>query len=169
MHCSRLRTAAVITLLALMPAAAPALAAEPALPRPAALPGTTPGLLSSDTNTGILPADTAFPLTALVEADGSVALLWEPVEGYYLYRDSVQVTGADGTGLAIELPAATIITDEFFGEVAVYKERLLARLPAAELQPAPGATLTLQLHYQGCATGRYCYPPQEKTVTVNFP
>lgn len=130
--------------------------------RPAALPRASAG--------GALPADEAFALNTVVEADGDVILVWEMPPSYYLYRKSLRIEQAERDLLpALELPEGTHVTDEFFGESEVYFERLLARLPAAALDAEPGATLELQLSYQGCREDVYCYPPQQKLISVTLP
>ncbi|HEY0961936.1 MAG TPA: protein-disulfide reductase DsbD N-terminal domain-containing protein [Pseudomonadales bacterium] len=119
---------------------------------------------------GALPADEAFALSTVVEADGDVILLWEMPPSYYLYRKSLQLAHGDHDLLpALELPDGTQVSDEFFGESEVYFERLLARLPADAVDAAAGATLDLQLSYQGCREDVYCYPPQQKVVSVTLP
>ncbi len=140
------------------------------LPLPASSPllNTAPALQDSGTN-AVLPANVAFPLTALVETDGSITLLWELAPHYYLYRKSLAVTKPDGAALMLELPEPTTITDEFFGEVAVYYERLRVSVPATELAAAPGNTVVLQLEYQGCVEDQYCYPLQQKTLSIQLP
>lgn len=125
--------------------------------------------LQAQGQTSLPSADAAFPLTAQVETDGSITLLWTLAPRFYLYQKSLSVTQADGTELPLELPAATHLTDEFFGDVAVYFDRLLARVPAAALNAPPGASLELQLGYQGCAQDQYCYPPQAKTLSLQLP
>ncbi|MGV3593161.1 MAG: protein-disulfide reductase DsbD domain-containing protein [Gammaproteobacteria bacterium] len=129
---------------------------------PAALPRASAG--------GALPADEAFALNTVVEADGDIMLVWEMPPTYYLYRKSLRIE-QEGRDLlpALELPDGMHVTDEFFGESEVYFERLLARLPADALEAEPGATLELQLSYQGCREDVYCYPPQQKLVSITLP
>lgn len=117
----------------------------------------------------VLPAEQAFPVSALVESDHSITLYWQLEPGYYLYRKSLAVRDTDGTALALELPTATTVTDEFFGEVEVYYETLSAHITPDQHQAAPGDTLVLELDYQGCLQDRYCYPPQQRTLTLELP
>ncbi|WP_264294773.1 protein-disulfide reductase DsbD N-terminal domain-containing protein, partial [Pseudomonas sp. K5] len=57
--------------------------------------------------------------------------------------------------------------DDFFGEVATYRERLTAVLPG---KAADGTdTVTLEVRYQGCADAGVCYPPQKRSVQVKLP
>ena len=121
------------------------------------------------TNSKVLPADSAFALTSFIEADTGIALKWEMPSGYYLYQKSLVVENVDGTPLSLELPAAEKITDEFFGEVFVYYNSLLLRLPFNALNARPGTTVDLLLSYQGCAEDLYCYPLVQKALTLKLP
>lgn len=121
------------------------------------------------TNSKVLPVDSAFALQSFIEAGTNIVLRWEMPEGYYLYRKSLVVEKADGTSISLELPEAETFTDEFFGEVAIYRNSLLIRLPFATLDAKPGTTIDLLLSYQGCAEALYCYPPEQKALTLNLP
>ena len=118
----------------------------------------------------VVPADAAFALTTSVEADGDILFSWNMPPSFYLYRKSLKMEH-DGDDLlpALELPEASIVTDEFFGESAVYFERLIARLPAGAVNAESGATFELQMSWQGCLQDTYCYPPQHKTVSLTLP
>jgi thioredoxin:protein disulfide reductase len=119
---------------------------------------------------GVLPVDEAFALSAFVEADRGIVLVWEIRPGYYLYRKSLMVDSAGSDLLpALVLPEAETLTDEFFGEVEVYRTRLLARIPFVALPQRNGQRLELLLGYQGCAEDIYCYPPTLQAITLELP
>ncbi len=132
-------------------------------------------LLNSRTNSlpmvrsSILPAEQAFKLSTFIEAPGTVVLLWEIKEGYYLYQKSISVADNEGHVYSLpELPTGKVIEDEFFGEVEVYFDRLLIRFPLATLAlESNAANFTLQ--YQGCAKDLYCYPLQMTPLTLTVP
>jgi thiol:disulfide interchange protein DsbD len=132
----------------------------------------TPGL---STNSGlnntsdVIPADIAFKLNAFAESNGDITLAWEFPPRYYLYRKSLTAQQADGTPLALELPEGETISDEFFGESAVYFDGLVARIAASALNALAGSSVELQLAYQGCVRETICYPAQTRTVTVQMP
>jgi thiol:disulfide interchange protein DsbD len=118
----------------------------------------------------VLPVDEAFALTALIEADDSIVLLWDIRDAYYLYQSSLLITSADGTVLTgLILPEAEQITDEFFGATAIYRDRLLVEIPLQRIGLDPGESVELLLSYQGCAEKLYCYPPVQKAVTLTLP
>lgn len=126
---------------------------------------------------GVLPAAQAFALSAFVEADTDIALLWEMPPGYYLYRKSLMLELADGSPLDdYVLPNGVTVEDEFFGASEVYFDRLLLRLPlnavpndAYTVNTEGGRTLELMVSYQGCAEEKYCYPPQHTPLVLERP
>jgi thiol:disulfide interchange protein len=117
--------------------------------------------------TSALPADSAFTLSALIELPDTIVLMWEIEEGYYLYRKSLSFseTISSRTEPAL-IPDGIHITDEFFGEVEVYYDRLLVRIP---FHSEGSSDIELQLSYQGCAEIGYCYPMQQKIVALEIP
>ena len=115
-----------------------------------------------------LPVDEAFAISilALPSDPTELRLNWTIAPGYYLYKKSIMVkTQRQQFELGKQLPLATEIEDEFFGKVEVYFDRLELQLPLAGSEQV----LNLELSYQGCATGRYCYPPVSKLITVQLP
>ena len=116
----------------------------------------------------VLPTEEAFALSTFIEAPGTVVLLWEIKDGYYLYRNSLAATEAGAMIALGELPAAITIEDEFFGNVEVYFDRLLHRFPLSALN-VQNHSVTFELQYQGCAKDLYCYPMQHQTVTLSLP
>lgn len=117
-----------------------------------------------------LPPDEAFRFGPGMEQPDSVSLTWIIAEGYYLYKDKIQVsTATPGIQLGqLRLPQGDPKHDEFFGDTEVYHEILEASLPIA--RPAgSGGTLNLNVTYQGCADGGLCYNPITKNVTLELP
>nr|WP_240955757.1 protein-disulfide reductase DsbD [Wenzhouxiangella sp. XN79A] len=122
----------------------------------------------------LLPVEEAFALDAAVADDGrAVRLRWTVAEGYYMYRHAFAVDAVtDGLRLApIEPESGTRYSDEFFGEVEVYRGRADVRVPVAawpESVPV-GADIVLDVRFQGCADLGVCYPPHRQQVTVQRP
>ena len=117
-----------------------------------------------------LPPDEAFRFGPGMEQPDSVSLTWIIAEGYYLYKDRIQVsTDTAGVQLGqLVLPKGDPKHDEFFGDTEVYHEILEASLPIA--RPAgSGGTLNLTVTYQGCADGGLCYNPITKNVALELP
>ena len=132
-------------------------------------PFSNPGAGTALIRSSILPAEEAFTLNSFIEAPGTVVLLWEIEEGYYLYQKSLSVTDQNDALIELgDLPVAATISDEFFGESKVYFERLLQRLPM-DIFSQQNKILSFILSYQGCAEGRFCYPMQFKEVELSIP
>ena len=98
-----------------------------------------------------LPMEQAFRLEA--GRDGpDIALRWQLEDGYYLYREYLSATGADGSPVEIETPPGTIKEDPGYGSAEVYYATATARVTG----PVAGS---LKVTYQGCQDGGLCYPP----------
>jgi thiol:disulfide interchange protein DsbD len=95
-----------------------------------------------------------------------VTLRWDIADGYYLYRDKVKVTLAEGPATigTPRMPEGKLHSDEYFGEQVVYYGELVANVPVAA---TPGtAELAFDVAYMGCADAGLCYPPTVRRVTV---
>lgn len=138
----------------------------PSISAPSDLFDTNSGLATSAIQS-VLPADSAFALSAYIETPNTLVLRWDIENGYYLYEKSLNFieSGNNSLGTPI-IPAGIRIEDEFFGEVDVYYQRLLIRiLFDSEIV---GDNISLQLNYQGCAEENYCYPMQFKELNIEI-
>jgi thioredoxin:protein disulfide reductase len=106
-----------------------------------------------------LPVDQAFALEAAPDADGGLALAWSIAEGYYLYREYLAATDAEGVALALETPAGVAKDDPTFGPSEVFYEAVTASMDA------PGGPV--RVTYQGCQEDGLCYPPVTRTVLAD--
>jgi thiol:disulfide interchange protein DsbD len=117
-----------------------------------------------------LPPDDAFRATVELVDPFRAAVTWTIADGYYLYRDSLAVTGG-GTvaepGPAV-IPPGTPQWDEHFGDVQVFYDSVRLEVPLARASPTPGTT-TLQLAYQGCKVDSICYPPGVIDARLDLP
>ncbi len=105
-------------------------------------------------NTGdFLPVQEAFVLDYEQQGD-TLYINFRITEGYYLYQHRFGLTPETLVG-NLELPEAMPYSDEFFGDVNIYRDyvSLTVDLAAAEL----GDVLTIR--YQGCADAGLCYAP----------
>ncbi|GAB4172639.1 MAG: protein-disulfide reductase DsbD [Wenzhouxiangellaceae bacterium] len=119
----------------------------------------------------LLPPDRAFASEARLDADGDELVVdWHIADGYYLYRHALRFEPVT-PGLTLgtpKLPDGARHTDEFFGEVETYRERLTATVPIETL-PADARTVEIRLGYQGCADLGLCYPPQRVELSLPRP
>ncbi len=113
----------------------------------------------------VLPAEDAFRLTTLV-AGGSLRLTWQIAANHYLYRDKFELAPAGGQPLALALPEAERLTDEFFGETAVYFDSVQLTVPLEALSATDPAAGVVTVRFQGCAKELYCYPPLQLQVPL---
>ena len=117
----------------------------------------------------LLPPDEAFRFAARALDTRTLEANYTIAPGYYMYRDKMRFAVEPETpalGDAV-LPPGKIKTDEFFGRVETYRDRVVVRLPLAAA--APGRTITLRAESQGCADAGVCYPPHTQRVALPVP
>jgi thiol:disulfide interchange protein DsbD len=114
-----------------------------------------------------LDVDAAFALTAEAVSANNVQLNWRIADGYYLYKQRIQLAPVDQTRFigAIVLPKGESHHDEYFGEQEVYRLSLDASFA---VPPSSSKTVDVNVTYQGCADAGLCYPPITKTLTVSL-
>jgi thiol:disulfide interchange protein DsbD len=116
-----------------------------------------------------LAPDDAFQPVVDVLDPFRIAVTWRIADGYYLYRDSLKVTGSGAAEPGPPaIPAGTPKWDEHFGDVEVFYEEARLEVPLARATPAAGV-LDLQLGFQGCKENSICYPPGVVAVRLDLP
>jgi len=117
--------------------------------------------------------DEAIQLVADADWDNQQLLLnFELIDEVYLYQHRFGFTLRDTNGNVINdfaeltLPAGKAKTDEIFGDVQVYFDRLDLALP---LNSVPLVDTELEVRYQGCIEDTLCYPPTQKTFEFANP
>jgi len=119
----------------------------------------------------LLQPDQAFAFFASVKDDRTLHVNWRIAEGYYLYREKVQLelVNADGVKLgSYDIPRGAPKQDEAFGQVETFHNELGFDLPLIRTGQA-AQTITLQAKYQGCADRGVCYPPMSKKIDLPLP
>lgn len=109
-----------------------------------------------------VPVDQAFAFD-FKQQGNQLSLDWQIRPGYYLYRQQIKLVPKQASLGTFELPAGLSHKDEFFGEVAIFKQRLNLKVP---LQQAT-ADASLSVTYQGCAEAGFCYPPETRVIPLN--
>ena len=121
---------------------------------------------------GLLPVEQAFALRAEIREPGRIALHWDIAKNYYLYKSRISAkTAQAGTTLgALELPDGIEQHDEFFGDVEIYHDTLVATLPYT-LADAATANIELSVTVQGCheVDPKICYPPHPTRLSLPVP
>ncbi|MET0121562.1 MAG: protein-disulfide reductase DsbD, partial [Candidatus Thiodiazotropha sp. 6PLUC9] len=115
----------------------------------------------------LLMPDQAFQISAESLTPDSLRVEWLIADDYYMYRDKISF---DTESIGIELGEASlskakIKQDEFFGEVAIYRNKAVAEIPIKRIQGAP-ETLLLKARSQGCADQGICFPPHMQEVRL---
>jgi thiol:disulfide interchange protein DsbD len=115
-----------------------------------------------------LPPDQAFGLQVTVRDTNTLQASFSITSGYYLYRDKVEFSVAEGkTRIArVELPRGEMKDDPNFGPTEVYHQPFQALLTLEDADAS--RPLTLKARYQGCSDEGLCYPPIDKTFTVSL-
>ena len=110
----------------------------------------------------ILNVDEAFVINTLIE-ENKILISWDIKPGYYLYKKSILIkTGNDYLKYKYILKNELKISDEFFGESIILKGAIQV---VAELSDVNLRSLSnIEVIYQGCAQGKYCYPKRVKSI-----
>ena len=119
----------------------------------------------------LLLPDQAFGFFASVKDDHTLHVNWPIADGYYLYREKIQLelVNADGVTLgSYDIPRGTPKQDEAFGQVEIFHNELGFDLPVIRSNLS-AQTVTLQAKYQGCADRGVCYPPMSKKIDLALP
>ena len=160
------RLSALAVLLAVGLAALPAQAQDDGPESKVELGDTFSAFGSSD----FLPVDEAFRPRVTAIDGNTVEVSIQVTPGYYLYKDKISTaTVSPRVQLGkLDLPPGEMKTDQYFGDMEVYHEDVLAVLPLARATPE-SMDLELDLKYQGCADGGICYMPVTRSLTVSLP
>ncbi|AIA76313.1 thiol:disulfide interchange protein [Halomonas campaniensis] len=113
---------------------------------------------SSSNQSDFLPVLEAFQPTAW--HDGSAIYIGIDIaDDYYLYRHQFSVSSkTDAVSLDEPLlPQGTFTTDEFMGDVYVFRDKLVFETP---FPPSYSGPIDIELTFQGCADAGLCYPPE---------
>ncbi len=117
--------------------------------------------------TDFLPPDAAFRMAARI--DGSqVKVRWVIADGYYLYKQKIEVKPASPDLQVFEpqLPAGVMRTDPYLGTQEIYLQQVEASVPYTRID-AGAHPIEIQVTYQGCAEAGLCYQPITKAIFPN--
>ena len=128
----------------------------------ATLPATATQSPFASNNQEFLPVDEAFDFSSDVDGK-TVTVSWLIAPNYYLYQHRFSVVPKNALASELNFPEAESHHDEFFGESFIYRE--YAELTFELSEDYSGQQITIQ--YQGCADAGLCYPPTQKTITLD--
>lgn len=109
-----------------------------------------------------VPVDQAFNFD-FQQQGPNLKLNWKIREGYYLYRDKIELVGHEAQLAAFILPKSLEHHDEFFGKTEVYEKQLSLSVPLRQAS----SQASLKVTYQGCAAAGFCYPPETREIPLN--
>jgi len=128
------------------------------------------GGLFAEKKDEFLKPDEAFQVSAVATAADKIEVQFVIAKGYYLYRKRMGFS-IDSTEIKLgepKLPQGQIKHDEYFGDMEVYHNGVIASLPVSR---AAGSAMNLKLKvkYQGCAEAGLCYNPLDKEFDIDLP
>jgi thiol:disulfide interchange protein DsbD len=131
--------------------------------------GLAGSLLGGAASDEPLPVGQAFVANPRFDAANELTVDWQIAPGYYLYRDkfTFDVEGAIQFGAA-RLPEGVAMTDQNFGDVEVYYDRVEVIVPFARAHPE-AQFLSVTAGFQGCKDESICYPPAEQVFDITLP
>ncbi len=124
--------------------------------------------LSTASGEDILRPEEAFRY-AVSQAGDEITITWQIEPGHYLYRERMSYA-SESAGLELGdavFPPGEPHYDEFFGDMAIYRNQAVIRIPIRRRAPELRSA-ALELLSQGCADIGLCYPPQRWTAEIIF-
>jgi thiol:disulfide interchange protein DsbD len=112
----------------------------------------------------VLPPEQAFRFTTASPDRNTVEVRFDIEPGYYLYRERFRFETVDAKLGAATYPPGKMKKDETFGNVEVYYDGVVARVPVEAAEAV--RTLKLNVTSQGCADIGICFPPQTQAVEI---
>jgi thiol:disulfide interchange protein DsbD len=128
----------------------------------ASLFGDNTSLSQKTSQSRFIPVEKAFAFDFRQQGD-QLTLSWQIHPGYYLYRQQIKIVPQNATLGAFTLPEGITHHDEFYGEVAIFKQQLTLKIPIMQSQKGSSVNVT----YQGCAEAGFCYPPETQVVPLS--
>jgi thiol:disulfide interchange protein DsbD len=117
-----------------------------------------------------LQPDKAFGLEVAVQDAHTLLASFRVTPEYYLYRDKVVFSTTDiGVKIVnVSLPKGELKHDANFGDLEVFHQSFQAAI-VLERNSNAARTISLQATYQGCSEQGLCYPPINKTISIQLP
>ena len=128
------------------------------------------GLAAAVNPDELLPVEQAFKLNAETKDAQTLHVEWNIADGYYLYRERFKFT-TDTPGVVLgapNFPSGKKKSDEFFGEMEIYRHQVSVDIPVTRSDPSV-TTIALTTVSQGCADVGVCYPPQTQKLMLTLP
>lgn len=117
---------------------------------------------------GPLPPDQAFAFDIRAVDKNTLNARWKITPQHYLYQEKIRFRALNAEGIALgewTMPKGKLQKDATYGDTIVYNKDFEISIPLI----GKADSITIKTGYQGCSksTG-ICYPPQNKTQTINL-
>jgi len=117
-----------------------------------------------------LPVEKAFNVEVRFADAQTLMARLSPADGYYLYRDKIQVKTVPGTIATIDtvqIPRGETKQDPNFGKTEIFRVpvQVIIRLREAIQEQT---TLAVNVGFQGCSEKGLCYPPAIRQLPVTY-
>jgi thiol:disulfide interchange protein DsbD len=115
-----------------------------------------------------LPADKAFALEVHAIDQHTLIASFNVTPSYYLYRNKTEfsIPGSKTRIVRVDMPKGEIKHDPNFGTLEVYHQSFQTEIALENVDATK--PLVLNAIYQGCSDNGLCYPPIEKTISVDL-
>ncbi len=137
----------------------------------ATVPSVSAGLFANSPFSQTDPLDVEQAFVFDYRQDGNnLQLIWDMPEGYYLYRDRIEI--AENRAVAVlerSNSTAKQKDDPLFGQVWVYYKFAEVNLTLGSKTTGTTEESVIQVTYQGCWEGGICYPPVTKDLQLTVP
>lgn len=91
----------------------------------------------------------------------------DTAEGYYLYRHKLSIISPEHVVLGTPTFSASQHKDDpTFGDVEIYQGHARITIPIAQALTSDPIDITVR--YQGCAEAGLCYPPEQRTLSLDL-
>jgi thioredoxin:protein disulfide reductase len=111
-----------------------------------------------------LPVDQVFQVSVQRLNNKTLTARWTIKPGYYLYRNKIHFESRPISINSVVFPKGIIKHNQFIGQYEVYQGHVVTLIKFAN--PLPDKNLDMEIHYQGCATAGFCYPPVVKHISL---
>ena len=107
------------------------------------------GEKTSTENGLFLKPDDAFRFDFRVSNGNELLLNWKISDGYYLYKSKFEIKAAENSKrkVTLMLPQGNYASDEYFGDVEIYRDRVSLKIDVESLDISSSGTILVI--YQG--------------------
>lgn len=111
----------------------------------------------------------AFKVSTTLVDERTLLVRFDILDCCYLYQKQMSFSSDDKVAFGEPIfSQGKMYTDQFFGETIIHRKNVDITLPITD-NAVKADSFELNVGYQGCSDAGVCYPPQQKTITLNMP